>query len=324
MKKAIVLLFLSILAFSKVGSASSPTPIQFVVYGDLDKYYPVVFTDVNWYKGRTSVAIYRPNVHTDSSWRGSLVAEITFHTTRWGHKSNFTRSDIRQLNSFVGDFKDMTSANSSTQFVIWLKGGGTTYFYHGINCDPSSPVIYDDNQNALPFQETNGGTYSWISSPNTELNQNGITDTGQIYILGTGTNYFKGKVGINCSDTEGNQLAVNGPVQITGSLKASEIKVEAQTADFVFDKNYDLKKLDDVELFIEKNKHLPDIPSAAQMEASGVDLAEMNKLLLQKIEELTLYVIEQNKKIEENDNRLAEFEILQRRLIILESTLLKP
>ena len=82
-------------------------------------------------------------------------------------------------------------------------------------------------------------------------------------------------------------------LDVAGTIRATEIKVEAngQTADFVFDSSYQLRDLQEVEAFIRENKHLPEIPSAKEMEANGVNLAEMNKLLLQKIEELTLYSI---------------------------------
>jgi hypothetical protein len=90
-------------------------------------------------------------------------------------------------------------------------------------------------------------------------------------------------------------------LDVAGTIRATEIKVEAQTADFVFDENYSLRSLDEVEDFIKTNGHLPSIPSAESMEKNGVNLAEMNKLLLQKIEELTLYAIEQEGKLKEKD-----------------------
>ncbi|PXX95167.1 hypothetical protein DF185_22575 [Marinifilum breve] len=94
-------------------------------------------------------------------------------------------------------------------------------------------------------------------------------------------------------------------LHVAGTIRAEEIKVQAQTADFVFEDDYHLKDLSEVEEFINTNKHLPDIPSAKQMEENGVGLAEMNKLLLQKVEELTLYVIELRK---ENLKNKTEFE----------------
>ncbi len=93
-------------------------------------------------------------------------------------------------------------------------------------------------------------------------------------------------------------------LDIAGTIRATEIKVEAQTADFVFSDTYTLKDLGEVENYIKTHKHLPDIPSAEEMEASGVNLAEMNKLLLQKIEELTLYVIDLEKVNKLKDNKI--------------------
>ena len=87
-------------------------------------------------------------------------------------------------------------------------------------------------------------------------------------------------------------------LEVAGTIRATEIKVMAQTADFVFEDDYELRSLEEVEAFINDNGHLPDIPSAAEMEEDGIGLAEMNKLLLQKIEELTLYMIELKKEIE--------------------------
>nr|WP_320120071.1 hypothetical protein [uncultured Marinifilum sp.] len=110
----------------------------------------------------------------------------------------------------------------------------------------------------------------------------------------SGDNAFRrsGNVGIGIS-------APSAKLEVTGTIKATEIKVEAQTADFVFEEDYQLKSLEEVEQFVQENKHLPDIPSARQMEEDGVGLAEMNKLLLQKVEELTLHVIELNKRVQE-------------------------
>ncbi len=96
-------------------------------------------------------------------------------------------------------------------------------------------------------------------------------------------------------------------LSVRGTIKAEEIIVtKPGTADFVFEKNYKLRKLSEVELFINKNKHLPDVPSAKQMKAEGTSLTEMNKLLLQKIEELTLYTIKQEKALKEQSNILKE------------------
>lgn len=85
---------------------------------------------------------------------------------------------------------------------------------------------------------------------------------------------------------------------LTEKVKVAMYGDASNWADFVFDNDYDLKTLDEVETFIKKHKHLPEIPSTSEVHQEGLDLAQMDAKLLQKIEELTLYVIQQQKEIE--------------------------
>jgi len=87
---------------------------------------------------------------------------------------------------------------------------------------------------------------------------------------------------------------------IDGSLIAEEVRVEISTSwpDYVFEKDYDLPTLVELQGYIDENGHLPNIPSAKEVETQGIELGEMNRLLLEKIEELTLHVLELNKEIE--------------------------
>ena len=112
---------------------------------------------------------------------------------------------------------------------------------------------------------------------------------------------------------------------VKGKIHSREVKVTATAggADFVFEKEYDLPTLLEVEQFISKNKHLPEIASAKEMEKNGIHLAEMNIKLLQKIEELTLYTIEHQKKIEKLSSLKKENELLQKKFDTLESFVLK-
>ncbi|WP_343540128.1 hypothetical protein [Sphingobacterium thalpophilum] len=85
-------------------------------------------------------------------------------------------------------------------------------------------------------------------------------------------------------------------LDIVGTARAHSILVNTQkTADFVFDPSYQLPGLDSLQSFISENRHLPGIPSAAQMEKEGINVGDLQIDLLQKIEELTLYIIEQDK-----------------------------
>ncbi|AIL46802.1 hypothetical protein HZP56_17660 [Elizabethkingia anophelis] len=92
-------------------------------------------------------------------------------------------------------------------------------------------------------------------------------------------------------------IAADGNVAVTNKLEAKEIKVTTTpTADFVFENSYQLPDLASVEKHIKEKKHLPEIASAAEMQKEGVNIGDFQIKLLQKIEELTLYSIEQNKQ----------------------------
>ncbi len=86
---------------------------------------------------------------------------------------------------------------------------------------------------------------------------------------------------------------------VNGTILAKQIIVENFTADFVFEDDYPLMPLDELETYIDENGHLPDIPNAASVDAHGSNIGETQTRLLQKIEELTLHVIAQNKRIEQ-------------------------
>ena len=103
-------------------------------------------------------------------------------------------------------------------------------------------------------------------------------------------------------DSDGN-MAIGGETEVgyklnvCGYIKATKIKVASSWCDFVFENDYKLPKLFDIANYIEKNRHLPGIPSSAFIEEEGVDVAEIIRMQMQKIEELYLYVIEQEKRI---------------------------
>jgi hypothetical protein len=113
-----------------------------------------------------------------------------------------------------------------------------------------------------------------------------------------------GSVAIGTTQTSSHKLAVNG------TIGAREIKVETTTwPDYVFSDDYELRSLEEVRQHIDENGHLPEIPSEADVAENGILLGEMNAKLLQKIEELTLYVIdinEQVQKLKEENHSLKE------------------
>lgn len=138
----------------------------------------------------------------------------------------------------------------------------------------------------------------------------------------------KGSVGIGTGNTFGYKLAVNG---IIGT---KEVKVETSSnwPDYVFCSEYELTSLDSIAAFIKQHHHLPKIPTAGTVEKEGIALGEMNRLLLEKIEEMTLYMIQQQKQLQNqqakflkekkvNDSLRREMNTINNRLLQLEKAL---
>lgn len=137
---------------------------------------------------------------------------------------------------------------------------------------------------------------------------NDITGSGNLMITGLGNHYIEnGNVGIGTRNpTE--------KLSVKGKIRAMEIRVEADNGtnwpDYVFDSSYQLPALTELEKFIKDHKHLPGIPSAKQVKEHGIALGENQAALLKKIEEQALYIIQQEKRLEALEKRMASLEKL--------------
>jgi len=118
-----------------------------------------------------------------------------------------------------------------------------------------------------------------------------VQQVGASGVVGVGTTSFPTTVGT--ADVSAYKLFVKG------GILTEEVRVRTGWADYVFDKSYQLKGLNEVEDFINENGHLPNVPSAKEVESSGIAMGEITKIQQEKIEELTLYLIEQQKQIDE-------------------------
>ena len=171
----------------------------------------------------------------------------------------------------------------------------------GLVLASNDDFLYDDqyiNHYGFGFHGFNDGTSSYANPANSY-----VAGYWGIDFFTSGINRFRiSKDGIVTIGTTvrqpGYKLAVNG------KILAKEIKVETGWADYVFQEDYDLPTLKEVEQHIKENGHLPNIPSSEEVAENGIQLGEMNKLLLEKIEELTLYVIQQQKEINELKSKM--------------------
>ena len=123
----------------------------------------------------------------------------------------------------------------------------------------------------------------------------------------------------NNSTIGGIRIDADGNVEIHGNTRATKVKVNAAWwSDFVFDENYKPMTLPELEVYIKSNKHLPNIPSEKEVLENGIDIAEVQAAQLQKIEELTLYIIQLQKQI---DSQKGLLEIQQKQFVDLKTQL---
>ncbi len=167
----------------------------------------------------------------------------------------------------------------------------------------------DGGVSIIRFQDNDNSTWGFLSNyPSAgKFSLYNYQSTSNALVMDS-----NGNLGIGTAYPGTYKLAVNG------SIRAKEIKVETGWADYVFREEYDLPTLEEVEKHIKEKGHLINIPSAKEVEEHGVHLGEMNKLLLEKIEELTLYTLQQQEEIDqyrENMLQLAQkLEVMEQRL----------
>lgn len=224
--------------------------------------------------------------------------------------------------------QNYTEAPANSWINLISNTGNTNYLIHNSS----------DNNN-LEFGANSNGTMRWQIF---NINKNGTVAVGSNTIAGakfqvntssdlwtvkavnTNTDVRLGYPGhgifINTTNGVGYLMQLNnngekfrinadGKTFVDNTLTAKEIKVKSNVwADNVFDDDYELMSLSDVEEYINENNHLPKIPSEAEITSSELNIGEMQRLQMEKIEELTLYVIEQEERINYLEERLELLE----------------
>lgn len=221
----------------------------------------------------------------------------------WGDS---TGNNVHQLNFNNDGIYYRQGAQGSGAWQAWRKvltsqGIQVIYGHLNLNYDDTPLSFTTDKSTSWQYIAYNsGGTRkAWVGM-DTDNNFNITKENGGIIVLkGAG-------VGIGTASIGSCALAVEG------TIGARKVKVTAGPwPDFVFEENYPLPSLAELSTYLKTNKHLPGIPSAAEVKNDGLDLGDMNAKLLQKVEELSLYIIQQNEKLEKITK---ELEILKSKI----------
>lgn len=173
----------------------------------------------------------------------------------------------------------LTNRDNNARFRFWAKQGSSSAFYLYDKSQVENFSVTDDGSDNIMLKMPKANSRVMIGTSS-------YTDGADVYSL-----------------------------SVNGNVRADRVKVYNTWADYVFEDSYKLPTLEEVEKHIKEKGHLIDIPSAKEVEAKGIDLGDMNRLLMQKVEELTLYMIEQNKV---NEKQAEVIELLEKKIERLE------
>ena len=214
------------------------------------------------------------------------------------------------INNYSGTLMVGFNSNRPTLFVSSSNGMSTTgKIGIGNVTIPSAKLhmLSDSNEDAGFILETSNKTSNsaflqlYDDKHKIMVSKDGmrIESPGDAFVLDAKNITMGGKVGINTNnDFTGDYdyaLAVKGGI-LTSEVYVKEVD---EWHDYVFDKDYNLMNLSDLEKYIDKNGHLPDLPSESEVKQSGYNVVDMEGILLKKIEELTLYIIQLQHKLQE-------------------------
>lgn len=226
-----------------------------------------------------------PLIPIGDGWRNDPIPENEpDHYQTLLHMTNTTtgatKNDGFTLKQYDNQVEFIQNEAADVRFVM---PGGTT-------------ILKENGQVGLGtvaegYRFTVGGKARFSGDVHTDqkLSATGAVTVGTTLTVGTDASVYGGLA-------VGNGFACDNQ----GNVKAKRLKVTlTDWPDYVFGEGYRLRPLAEVEEYVKEHSHLPDVPSAAEVEAEGADLGEMNKVLLQKVEELTLYIIDLQRQINE-------------------------
>ncbi|MBS1534434.1 MAG: hypothetical protein JST78_05095 [Bacteroidetes bacterium] len=244
----------------------------------------------------TYVGSYSGSNNTGSNNVGVGLSTLSINTTAINYNTALGTSAGQQMtgnNNVMLGYSAGQFINGSDNVLLGYKAGYSNYGSGpftgtgnvlignnvGGNMGLSNKLMIDNSATATPL--------IWGDFANDQVKLNGKVGVGSVGTFPT---------------TAGSVNVSNYRLFVTGGILADEVRVNLSSggtwADYVFAKGYNLKPLTEVEQFIKNEGHLPNVPSAKQIQEDGIALGEMAKIQQEKIEELTLYIIALNKEIQ--------------------------
>lgn len=306
------------LSFSTSGSWQSGGALHFYTAPDDASWIPIKRLTID-HKGRVGVGTDEPTETLSVKGTASISDKLLANATWIGGDPNLQVGSNFYSKGFIG-FHD--EEHGSADFigykdnVFFLKNAGYDEWWSSTQVEEpalafsgglflSSALFnyaggteldeqYVDTDQFISFFDSKGNwgadmiaykDNTFTFAPIAIENENIESSNPNVHVLG--------KVAIGTRDFSGTHK-----LRVEGSIGAREIKVQAEGwSDFVFEEHYDLRTIEQIEKYIEKKGHLPEIPSEDDVKENGINLAEMDAKLLMKVEELTLYLIQMNKEI---------------------------
>ena len=222
------------------------------------------------------------------SWNRVNIAEVVSSSAY-----NSVSANVTSIFNNAGQWKLKTCLFNGKKYLALDVPYNASHHDYGYNFTGWT-VSTGENMLAVPYN---------ISG--TPVNQNVLTNI-QDFIPNQIETHEVSQLNIS-GDVNIGTSALNSKLAVNGNIRAKEIKVEAAPwPDYVFAKSYQLPTLQETEKHIKEKGHLPGIPSAAEVKINGIDLGEMNSKLLQKIEELTLHLINKDKEIKSLNGQVQQ------------------
>lgn len=244
-----------------------------------------------------------------------------------GHNSGYSGASCAS-NTFIGNNSGQRTQTGNRNVYIGDSAGNVINpnYNNGVN---NTCIGTSAGWNNVGSNNVFIGAYAG-SGPNTPQNTV-ISTSNNLFIDNSATSSpliwgdfaldqvkLNGKVGVGGVTAfpiaAGGTSLTNYQLFVKGGVLAEEVRVATTWADYVFEDNYVLPTLEEVECFIAENGHLPNVPSAKQVAEEGISLGDIAKVQQEKIEELTLYVIEQKKALKEQQ---SEIEVLKAQMKVL-------